>query len=145
MTETAPTGARMQTNQEPTGARMQTSQEPSNVIQLPFKNDPLRLNNINQTIELVTEQKKEYIDTALDFTLEHVYNVLRSMGFLLNEERVEEKDLAMLELVLESIMFRHHGFEHKLHAVTEHIISINDEDDSVEVVDREETASDDTD
>lgn len=105
---------------------------PSNVIQLPNALSDIQFHNAQSSIDQVREAKQEMCEEVLVFTLEQTITCLRGFGFLLDSNRVHDKDVALVELALESMLYRYHGMQHKMHEIVETMIGLEDEDEAVE-------------
>lgn len=107
---------------------MNTKERPDNIIYLPTRSTAPNLLEIEQSIANIQQRKQEYCDEVSDFAMEHLIHCIKGFGFLADGSRVNGKDLVLVELAIESILYRYYGIEHPLHETVEQLISDGSED-----------------
>lgn len=110
-------------------------EEVSNVVPLPNKFTSDQLYNAQKSIEDAKEAKSEFCEEVLEFTMEQLFSCMKQFGFFVDPSpnRVNEKDVVLLEQAIGSILYRYQGLVHPFHEITEGLITIpGDEPESSE-------------
>lgn len=108
----------------------ETTETPDdNVIHLNPNLTRQKLKNIENSIETIKETKREYCDEALEYIMDHLFNMTASLGFLTDNRRVNSKELILIEQLVQSMLYRYHGLEHEFDELANNVITIEDEDD----------------
>jgi len=115
-----------------------TANTASNVIQLPTRITDIEFANIENSRNLIIEKKKEYCDEVLEYSLEHFFNCLDGFGIKFDNNRMNAKQLVMLEEICQAILYQYYGIEHPFQNIAEELISVVDDEPIEEGVDEDE-------
>lgn len=114
-----------------------TETSDDNVIHLNPNLTRQKLKNIENSIETIKETKREYCDEALEYIMDHLFNMTASLGFLTDNRRVNSKELILIEQLVQSMLYRYHGLEHEFDELANNVITIEDEDEDDEEIEEE--------
>lgn len=109
----------------------------SNIVHLNRNLTFENLQNIESAIDQIKQTKKEYCDESLDYIVEHLFNLISSLGFFADNNRINPKELILIEQLIQSALYRYYGLEHEFNALADNVITIEEEGDDVGIVEDE--------
>ena len=109
----------------------QSTSEINNVVQLRPMIGETQLHNATKTTEIAKEQKREFCDEVLEFVTEQLFVTIRNHGFLSDPQRVNHKDMVMVEQAVQAVLYRNFDLPHPMYEVNEKIITLTDKQGNV--------------
>lgn len=100
----------------------------NNVVSLHKNLDQPSIKNIEDAIETAKQIKTDISDDLTDVVMENAMGMLTTYGIIADNNRVDTRDIIMLETAIQSMIYRYYGIEHPLHEVTEEVIKIEEEE-----------------
>lgn len=106
----------------------ENSEQSDNVIHLSPSLTKQKIKNIEKSINQIKETKREYCDEACEYIVDHLFNLTSSLGFLTDNQRVNGKELVLIEALIQSMLYRYYGLDHEFSELANSVIRVIDED-----------------
>lgn len=106
--------------------KMQNPLTSNNVIQL-NRISGQRLLNAEQTIEAAKNLRIDLVDDVTEIVIENIKSIYFSTG-IIDNERLDGRDLMMIEQSIQASLYRYYGLEHPLHEIIETTFDISESD-----------------
>jgi hypothetical protein len=74
--------------------------------------------------------------------MDGVISMYKNFGYLTDGRRVNTKDMVLLEMAIEGVMYRYYGMDHPIHPIAENAITIEDELESENEQETDEESED---
>lgn len=103
----------------------------SNVVSLNRNIEPTILANIEQSMETAKQIRENLVEDTKEIMMEQFVGSLAIFGVFI--EKVNYKDLIMIENAFASMLSRYYGIDHPLHEVTDEVFQFDNEDQEDQV------------